>query len=70
MLFRSDGMDALKWWKLYRKTGEPEWLLKIAEYCAYDVKVTRQLHETGVSEGRLRFFDRAGAPQEVKVDWS
>ena len=66
----ADGMDALKWWKRYKKSGEAEWLLKIAEYCAFDVKVTRLVRETGVREGRLRFFDRAGALQEVEVDWS
>jgi DEAD/DEAH box helicase domain-containing protein len=66
----ADGLDALKWWKQYKKTGESEWLLKIAEYCAYDVKVTRMVHEAGVGAGKLQFHDRAGALQEVEVDWS
>lgn len=66
----ADGLDALKWWREYKKTGEAEWLMKIAEYCAYDVKVTKMVHEAGMKDGRLRFKDRAGVMQEVEVDWS
>jgi len=65
-----DGLDALKWWKQYKKTGDADWLLKIAEYCAYDVKVTKLVHEAGVNKGLLQYHDRGGMLQEVQVDWS
>ena len=64
-----DGMDALRWWKQYRETGDADWLMKIAEYCAFDVKVTRLVHEAGVREGRLQYHDRSGQLQEVEVNW-
>lgn len=66
----ADGLDALKWWKEYKKTGKADWLLKIAEYCAYDVKVTKMVHEAGMNDRVLRYHDRAGTLQEVEVDWS
>src|ERR1700761_1240894 len=36
----ADGMEALKWWK----EGK---LAQIAEYCCYDVKATKLVHEYG-----------------------
>ena len=44
--------------------------MKIAEYCAYDVKVTKCVHEYGVENGRLKYPDRAGHMQEVEVSWT
>jgi hypothetical protein len=35
-----DGIDAIKWWREKR-------VLEIAEYCCFDVKVTRLVHEFG-----------------------
>lgn len=66
----ADGLDALKWWRKFKDSGDTAWLVKIAEYCAYDVKVTRRVHEFGVAEGRLRYHDRAGVLHEVAVDWA
>jgi len=66
----ADGLDALRWWKEYKKTGDADWLMKIAEYCAYDVKVTKLVHEAGMNDGVLRYHDRGGVLQEVEVDWS
>ena len=65
----ADGLDALKWWQEHRKTGDPEPLFKIAEYCAYDVKVTMKVHQYGVEHGHVKFADRSGNIQEVAVDW-
>ncbi|MCH7225473.1 ribonuclease H-like domain-containing protein [Haloferula sp. A504] len=66
----ADGLDALKWWQQHKKTGDLEPLMKIAEYCAYDVKVTKCVHEYGVEHGRLKYPDRAGHLQEVVVSWA
>lgn len=65
----ADGLDALKWWQEHKKTGSPEPLMKIAEYCAFDVKVTKCVHEFGVAQGRIRYHDRGGQLQEAAVSW-
>lgn len=58
----ADGLDALKWWQ----QGE---VAKIAEYCCYDVKVTKCLHEFGMEHGFVKYHDRNGREQSVKVNW-
>lgn len=58
----ADGMQALRWWK----EGK---LLEIAEYCCYDVKITRQLHEYGKRHGEVLYLDRLGQRRSVKVKW-
>ena len=65
----ADGLDALKWWQEYKKTGSNEPLMKIAEYCAYDVKVTKCVHEYALKNGHLKYHDKAGNLQELQVDW-
>lgn len=57
------GMDAIKWFREGR-------LREIAEYCCYDVKLTRLVHEWGEKWGRLAFTDRAGARREFAIQWS
>jgi len=47
----ADGLDALKWWNEYKKTKDESFMMKIAEYCCYDVKVTKEVHEYGVEHG-------------------
>ncbi|MGB1874950.1 MAG: ribonuclease H-like domain-containing protein [Akkermansiaceae bacterium] len=66
----ADGLDALRWWQEYKKTGNPEPLMKIAEYCCYDVKVTKEVHEYALKHGHLKYNDRNGNLTEVEVDWS
>ena len=58
----ADGLDALKWWQ----QGE---VAKIAEYCCYDVKVTKCVHEYGMEHGHVKYHDRNGREQTAKVDW-
>jgi hypothetical protein len=65
----ADGLDALKWWQLHKKTGEVEPLMKIASYCAFDVKVTKCVHEYALEHGHLRYDDRNGNMLEVPVAW-
>jgi DEAD/DEAH box helicase domain-containing protein len=58
----ADGMQALKWWK----EGK---VLEIAEYCCYDVKVTKEVHEYGQTHGEVCLLDRLGQLRRVKVRW-
>ena len=65
----ADGLDALKWWQQHKKSGDFAPLRKIAEYCAYDVKVTKCVHEFALAHGILKYDDRNGGIAEIKVDW-
>ena len=58
----ADGMMALKWWK----EGK---LMEIAEYCCFDVKITKELHEFGKANGEVFYQDRFGQKRSVKVKW-
>lgn len=65
----ANGLDALKWWQQHKKTGALEPVMKIAEYCCFDVKVTKYVHEFGVNNGFVRYLDRNESIQQVEVDW-
>jgi DEAD/DEAH box helicase domain-containing protein len=65
----ADGLDALKWWQLYKKTDDLAHVLNIAEYCCYDVKVTKEVHEFGLEHGIVKYADRNGSVQEVVASW-
>jgi DEAD/DEAH box helicase domain-containing protein len=58
----AEGMQALKWFKEGR-------LLEIAEYCCYDVKLTRLVHEYGREHRQLRYQNRFGKTLTVQVGW-
>jgi DEAD/DEAH box helicase domain-containing protein len=58
----AEGMQAIQW---YRE-GK---LLEIAEYCCYDVKITRLVHEYGVHHHRLHYHNRFGKKMTVPVKW-
>jgi len=66
----ADGLDALRWWQEHKKTGDHGPLLKIAEYCALDVKVTKCVHEYALRHGLLKYDDKNGRLAEVAVNWS
>jgi len=57
-----DGLQALRWFREGR-------LLEIAEYCCYDVKITRLVHEYGATHHRLLYHDRYGKKLGVPVSW-
>ena len=63
------GTDALKWWQQYKRSGDLEPMMKIAEYCAYDVKVTKCVHEYGVAHGHVKYEDKSGRTEVVPVQW-
>lgn len=58
----AQGLDAIKWWR----EGK---FVEVAEYCCYDVKVTKLVHEYGAKNGFVKYFDRFGNEQQVEVDW-
>ena len=58
----AEGMQAIYW---YRE-GK---LLEIAEYCCYDVKLTRLVHEYGCRHRQLHYHNRFGKKQTVPVNW-
>ena len=58
----ADGMQALRWFK----EGK---LVEIAEYCCYDVKVTRLVHEYGAAKKQLLYTNKFGAKLSVAVNW-
>ncbi len=58
-----DGLDAIRWWREGR-------LLDIAEYCCFDVKCTKLVHEFGIANKKLHYTDRFNQKKSVPVDWS
>ncbi len=58
----AEGMQAIQWFK----EGK---LLDIAEYCCYDVKITRLVHEFGVQNRQLHYVNRFGKKLSVPVSW-
>ena len=59
----ADGLQALKWYKQGK-------ILEIAEYCCYDVKITKMVHEFGAENGCVFYNNRFGKVLNVGVDWS
>jgi hypothetical protein len=58
----SEGMQAIQWFREGR-------LLDIAEYCCYDVKITRLVHEYGTQNRCLHYTNRFGKKLSVSVSW-
>ena len=58
----AEGLQALTWYKQGR-------LMEIAEYCCYDVKLTRLVHEYGVQHRLLHYHNRFGKKLSVPVSW-
>jgi hypothetical protein len=58
-----DGLDAIRWWREGR-------LLEIAEYCCFDVKCTKLVHEHGAAHRQLHYVDKFRNKKSVAVAWS
>jgi DEAD/DEAH box helicase domain-containing protein len=58
----AEGLQAIRWFREGR-------LMDIAEYCCYDVKITRLVHEYGAAHGQLFYKDRFGKKLAVSVAW-
>lgn len=58
----ADGLQAIRWFR----EGH---LLEIAEYCCYDVKLTKLVHEFGMKHKRLFYQNRFGVTLPIPVGW-
>lgn len=58
-----DGLDAIRWWREGR-------LMEIAEYCCFDVKCTKLVHEHGIAHRQLHYTDRFQQRKSVAVEWN
>jgi len=58
----AEGLQAIRWFR----EGK---LMEIAEYCCYDVKITKLVHEYGVANKQLFYTNKFGSKLSVKVNW-
>ena len=58
----AEGLQAIRWFKEGR-------LMEIAEYCCYDVKITKLVHEYGARNRQLFYTNKFGAKLSVPVGW-
>jgi hypothetical protein len=58
----AEGMQAIYWFREGR-------LMDIAEYCCYDVKITRLVHEYGTQNHQVHYLNRFGKKLSVAVSW-
>ena len=58
----AEGLQAIEWFKAGK-------LLEIAEYCCYDVKITKLVHEYGAQHKQLHYANKFGKKMTVPVKW-
>ena len=58
----AEGLQALEWFKQGK-------MAEIAEYCCFDVKITKLVHEYAAAHGHLFYNNRFGNKLKVEVDW-
>jgi DEAD/DEAH box helicase domain-containing protein len=58
----AEGLQAVRWFR----EGK---MMEIAEYCCYDVKITRLVHEYGAAHGQLLYRNRFGGKLSAAVSW-
>jgi len=58
----AEGLQAIRWYK----EGK---LAEIAEYCCFDVKITKMVHEYGQQNKQLAYLNRFGKKLNVTVNW-
>jgi len=58
----AEGLQAIEWFRQGK-------LMDIAEYCCYDVKITKLVHEFGVNHKQLHYHNRFGKKLTVAVGW-
>lgn len=58
----AEGLQAIQWFRQGR-------LVEIAEYCCYDVKITKLVHEFGAENRQLFYRNRFGATLTAPVSW-
>lgn len=58
----SEGLQAIEWFRQGK-------MMEIAEYCCFDVKLTKMVHEFGAANRVLFYKNRFGARLSVPVRW-
>ena len=58
----AEGLQALEWFKQGK-------MAEIAEYCCFDVKITKLVHEYAAAHGHLFYNNRFGNKLKVEVEW-
>ena len=58
----SEGLQAIRWFR----EGK---FMEIAEYCCFDVKITKRVHEFGAANGQVYFTNKFGKKIAVPVAW-
>lgn len=58
----AEGLQAIRWFK----DGK---FLEIAEYCCYDVKLTKLVHQHGAHHKQIHYNNRFGKKMTVPVNW-
>jgi len=58
----SEGLQAIRWFQ----EGK---LMEIAEYCCFDVKITKMTYEYGAQQRQLYYLNRFGKKMTVPVKW-
>ncbi|HWC60440.1 MAG TPA: ribonuclease H-like domain-containing protein [Verrucomicrobiae bacterium] len=58
----AEGLQAIEWFRQGK-------LMDIAEYCCYDVKITKLVHEHGMHHRQLHYHNRFGKKLTVAVEW-
>lgn len=58
----AEGLQAIQWFR----EGK---MAEIAEYCCYDVKITKLIHEFGCKNRQLFYKNRFGATLSTPVTW-
>ncbi|MBL9171526.1 MAG: ribonuclease H-like domain-containing protein [Verrucomicrobiales bacterium] len=58
----AEGLQAIRWFR----EGK---LMEIAEYCCFDVKITKLVYEYGAQHKQLHYTNRFGKTQTVPVSW-
>lgn len=58
----AEGLQAIEWFKQKE-------FLKIAEYCCFDVKITKLVHEYGSAFKQVFYNNKFGTKMSVEVDW-
>ena len=58
----AEGLQAIRWFR----EGK---MLEVAEYCCFDVKITKLVHEYGAAKKQLFYNNRFGGKLSVPVTW-
>ena len=58
----AEGLQAIEWFRQGK-------LMEIAEYCCFDVKLTKMVYEHGVNYKELQYHNRFGKKLTVPIKW-